>query len=142
MTTPIIKYLKARTDVKSVFGTYTIADDSSEVSLAADDNSVYDYILRDPTFKSLENEIQQAQFKGLVNLAPKEYITAMKNDLFEIRKKLSAMFQIAYQELLSNSYTQSEAKKLANQKVEKDKEFLMALHKKKFPYSLKDFKGL
>lgn len=140
MTTP--KYLNKR-EFTTVLGKHTIENNKTDLTLDnSGDNYIQDLILRDPTYKSMEFEIEQAAYKGLVNFAPEDYIKAAKTDLLNISKKLKKTFVKAYKLALSTSYTEKEAVKMATEQMNKQKDFLLSIHKKKFPFSMKDFKML
>lgn len=132
MTTP---FFKKRTDVKTVFGTYTIEKDSVNPTLSADD-SMYDYVLRDPQYKSIQNEIEQVSNNSNITMAPAQYIKDKNADILEIAAKLQSSYKADYINLLTQSFSQSEARKIALEQSAKRKEFLMSLHKKKFPKEL------
>lgn len=132
-------YLNARTDVKTVFGTYSIKRNEVAVELSNDD-SIYDYVLRDPQYKSLQNEIEQVSNNSDILMSPKDYLAKKNADLLSISDKLKDTYKTDFLSLLEQSYSQSEAKKIALEQSAKRKEFLMSIHKKKFPKELSYFK--
>lgn len=137
MTTPIFN---KRTAVKSVFGTYTIKEDETDLVFTPDDDSTYDFILRDPQYKSIQNEIVQAQNYSLIQFDPKTYLENKRKDIIDIADKLKAKYIEDFTQLLKESFTESEAKKMALEQSQKRKEFLMNIHKKKFPKDQSYFK--
>ena len=128
-------FLKKRTNVKSVFGTYTIEQDATDVTFGADP-TFYDYVLRDPQYKSIQNEIEQVANNSNIMMNPSQYIKDKNDDIIKIANKLKESYKADYIQLLEQSYTQSEARKMALEQSAKRKEFLMSLHKKKFPKEL------
>lgn len=136
-------YLNTRADVNSLFGNYSIAqnekylDDGSKATMAP---LVYDYILRDPTHTSLQMEIENVGRKADAILAPAGYIREKNADLIAIEKKISIALAENIRYLLSEGYDQSQAEKIGLEKAKQQKDFLMNVHKKKYPKEIKDLK--
>lgn len=139
MIVPPPPFLNKREKVKTVFGTYDIAEDSVDVNISRD-TSVYDYILRDPQYKSLQNEIAQATNESMIQFNPQGYLVAKKADLKTISEELQTKLAADYKMLLEQSFTQSEAKKKALEQSAKRKDLLMEIHKRKFPKDVDFFK--
>lgn len=125
--------MKKRENVKSVFGTYTIEADQIDVNFKSDPIAITDYILRDPQYKSLQNEIEQVHNNSLIQFDPKTYLENKRKDIERIALELQKQFTNDFSELLSKSYTQSEARKIATEQIQKKKEYFMNIHKKQFP---------
>lgn len=128
-------FLKKREKVQSVFGTYDIEEDKTDIKFGADP-SFYDYVLRDPQYKSIQNEIEQVANNSNIIMAPAQYMKDKNADIINIANKLKESYRADYIQLLTQSYTQSEARKIALEQSAKRKEFLMSIHKKKFPKEL------
>ncbi len=124
-----------RKNIKTVFGTYDIEVDSTDVKLSAD-SSIYDYVLRDPQYKSLQYEIEQVGNNSNIMMNPAQYVKDKNEDIVRIANELQVSYKKDYIALLNQSYTQSQARKIALEQSKKRKEFLMELHKKKFPKEL------
>ncbi len=124
-----------RKNIKTVFGTYDIEGDSTDVKLSAD-SSIYDYVLRDPQYKSLQYEIEQVGNNSNIMMNPAQYVKDKNEDIVRIANELQVSYKKDYIALLNQSYTQSQARKIALEQSKKRKEFLMELHKKKFPKEL------
>ncbi len=124
-----------RKNIKTVFGTYDIEKDSTDVKLSAD-SSIYDYVLRDPQYKSLQYEIEQVGNNSNIMMNPAQYVKDKNEDIVRIANELQVSYKKDYIALLNQSYTQSQARKIALEQSKKRKEFLMELHKKKFPKEL------
>ncbi len=135
MTTPFFSAKK----VKTVFGDYDIAEDSVSVKLSKTD-SEYDYVLRDPQYKSIQYEIEQVANNSNIMMDPKQYLKDKNVDIIRIANELKISYKNDYIALLTQSYTQSQARKIALEQSKKRKEFLMDLHKKKFPKELSHLK--
>lgn len=137
-------YLNTRTDVNSLFGNYSVAQDQNyldDPSKATMGPFAYDYILRDPTHTSLQMEIENVGRKANAVLAPSQYMGEKNRDLLNIERKLSTALAENIRYLLSEGYSQSEAEKIGLEKAKQQKDFLMDVHKKKYPKEIKDLKS-
>jgi len=136
-------YLETRANVNSLFGNYTVAQDQTYLddgSKATMGPFAYDYILRDPTHMSLQMEIENVGRKANAVLAPNQYMNEKNRDLLNIERKLSVALAENIRYLLSEGYSQSQAEKIGLEKTKQQKDFLMDVHKKKYPKEIKDLK--
>lgn len=129
-----MEYLKRRNNVNSLFGTYVIAQNSTEVVFNAGvDDNIYDYILRDPKVKSLNNEIEQVQINFNIKKNPQTYLVNKTSNLEKIAKECKKFFKKKFEFYLNAGYDQETAEKKATEATNHEKDELMKIHKKKYP---------
>ena len=123
-----------RPDVNSLFGTFTPSSTNMTIDATnINNNNVYDYILRDPGIRELQQDILQVQTNMDIKFNPSEYINNKNLDLQTITRKLRDYFKVKFALYMSNGYSQKESEKKAMEETNRERESLMKLHKRSFP---------
>jgi hypothetical protein len=122
-----------RPNVNSLFGAFSVSRTSIAVNATGiTDDSVYDYILRDPGIRELQRDIEMAEINMNIKFAPEEYINEKNRHLQAISTNLRIYFRDKLTLYMKHGFSQNEAMKKATEATNKERELLMILHKRKF----------
>jgi cell division protein YceG involved in septum cleavage len=122
-----------RDNIKSKFGTYTIAADTTNIKFDNEimtKNQMYDFVLRQD---GLQKKILQSQnlSTGLTN--PDTYFQSKQGDLKRIIDELFDLFEKVYQEELKRGLPHNKTKQNVIEEVNRVLDRELKLHYEQFP---------
>lgn len=130
-------YLAQRTNVNSLFGTYSIAQDSTTATFdnpAQTNQQIFDYILRGKD--GIQNKIVSSDrtIEALTNPIP--FITRKRADLVRISNELEDTFKRVYAKEINRGLSHEETKKNVTVEVDRIFDREMKNHHEDFPNDL------
>lgn len=126
-------FLKERTDVKSVFGKYTIPKNSVTVDgtgLSAD--SIYDYLVRNGGKESIQAKIQRTDKSVSAVSTPLAFLEEKKKDLSNMVTLLKGSAKTIFERYLNRNMSVKEAREKTRKDLDTKFMQLMKDHEEDF----------
>lgn len=131
-------YLNKRTDVKSVFGKYTIEANKTDLAFTADGGSVYDYLVRNGGREGLQSKIRLAD-TNIESLAdPIAFLTKKQASLVEMVKSLKSAAPAILERYINRNLPIKEAREKTRKELDEKFLRLMKDHEEDFPRATLD----
>ena len=126
-------FLKARTDVKSVFGKYSIPKDDVKVDgKGLEDASIYDYLVRNGGKESIQARIQKSDKSTSAVATPLTYLDDKKKDLIAMVEILKTSAETTFARYLNRNMTVKEAREKTRKDLDTKFMQLMKDHEEDF----------
>lgn len=133
-------FTKARKDVRSVFGTYSIGDDAPELTANTfgTDGSVYDYLVRADGKDGLQAKIIRSDL-GIEGIkTPTAFLKRKQADLVKIVSILKKSAQDTFERYMKRNIPIKEARDKTRKDLDTKFLSLMKDHEEDFPKSVLD----
>lgn len=130
-------FLNVRTDVRTVFGKYTIAKDTNTLtdSTGLSNDSIYDYLVRDKGKESIQAKIMRSEKSVSAVATPIDFLTLKRTDLVGMVKTLKESAKTIFERYLNRNMPIKEAREKTRKDLDAKFMQLMKDHEEDFPKS-------
>ncbi len=129
-------FLNVRTDVRSVFGTYTIPKNKVEVDgTNLNDGAIYDYLVRDKGKEGIQAKIMRSEKSVSAVATPIDFLTLKMQDLVGMVRTLKENSKTIFERYLNRNMPIKEAREKTRKDLDAKFMQLMKDHEEDFPKS-------